>query len=562
MQVLGMLPKKERKKKDKSASGSSPENRLQLANIGMMKPKFSLSSSKDSGPPVLKASTSVPDSDPDDPYAFPDSGPSDSKLGGIGGLIASQGDSIFGKSLQSGTGFVRSPNDIRPTTTIGIPSSSTIAKYYPELAEKLEKMRSKPEPKVSPKSRAKSSRTMNKLQTKIAQNKITEKLRKYQELNHTDSNSSPLELSSPESGLPLDHSPSPGPSQSPVAPSSLTFSMQMPLKQYQSGSLTFLGVEQDLVGQEIPPLPQIDTSLLATLAAQDNMGFQTASETSAISTHLLTHHTPPRLPPPYPGSSLLSPASSATSSDLPVTSPQAHLTSMMGQIPLAVHKSLVSKERDSVSGMPSMTSLPFTPPPPHQPSILSPGSMPKMSTGTPGQIFSTSLQPATRQYQSENEVSVETKTLNNHTSVLTPPSDIDIFPFLNRKPLVVDTAVPVNRPSRTLTSPNTLSAQLSLPPPPPYVSPLTSHKRTNTTPVTVVNAKVPSTARVNLNPANRPSSQPLSLSAVPHNKLRKVKGLLTEKAAMKKLKSESAVKYYSFYAKRKISNHSLVGPCK
>ena len=60
-----------------------------------------------------------------------------------------------------------------------------IAKLYPELAEKLERARVKPEVKLkqeskSSRSSTRSSRTMNQLQNKIAQNKIKDKLKKNQ----------------------------------------------------------------------------------------------------------------------------------------------------------------------------------------------------------------------------------------------------------------------------------------------------------------------------------------------------------------------------------------------
>ena len=61
-------------------------------------------------------------------------------------------------------------------------SSTPIAQLYPELAEKLERTRSKPDVKLKGdlknKSGQKNSRTMNRLQTKIAQNKIKDKLKK------------------------------------------------------------------------------------------------------------------------------------------------------------------------------------------------------------------------------------------------------------------------------------------------------------------------------------------------------------------------------------------------
>ncbi len=68
--------------------------------------------------------------------------------------------------------------------------STPIAKLYPELAEKLERTRSKPEVKLKNDGKGKSqkhSRTMNKLQTKIAQNKIKDKWKKNEKMSPPNS---------------------------------------------------------------------------------------------------------------------------------------------------------------------------------------------------------------------------------------------------------------------------------------------------------------------------------------------------------------------------------------
>ena len=214
---------------------------------------------------------------------------------------------------------------------------------------------------------------MNKLQTKIAQNKINEKLRKSQELSqgeansipssplHTYPNSSPMHnsypnsspvqaFSSPEQNMEVDQSPVRSPStqrflgvasksylstspshslskSSSIASalnqtpsnilnsvvvsvggqvvnssgqaagqtlgfvpctifnsghgqvSSLPFSSQSttaaPVSNFHTG-FTLSGYEQGtgVVAADVPPLPQVDTSFLATLAAQDNLDFQ------------------------------------------------------------------------------------------------------------------------------------------------------------------------------------------------------------------------------------------------------------------------------------------------
>ncbi|CAE1255675.1 INO80D [Acanthosepion pharaonis] len=154
--------------------------------------------------------------DPEDPYAFPDpvatdvpktsTNSSSSSIGLLGNAaaasagstssissISSSGGSNSGSGGISASGQLseslaphqpllhraRSPADAGSNVT----SSGTgisIAKLYPELVEKLEGRKpQKPEQKL--KSKVDSSRTMNRLQTKIAQNKIKDKLKKTQD---------------------------------------------------------------------------------------------------------------------------------------------------------------------------------------------------------------------------------------------------------------------------------------------------------------------------------------------------------------------------------------------
>lgn len=161
--------------------------------------------------------------DPEDPYAFPDPVAADvpktstnsSSCGSIGllgnvAVAASTGGSTGsinsisssgGSSSTSGcitpaTGQLseslaaplhqpllhraRSPADVGSNTVASSGTGIPIAKLYPELAEKLEGRKpQKPEQKL--KSKVDSSRTMNRLQTKIAQNKIKDKLKKTQD---------------------------------------------------------------------------------------------------------------------------------------------------------------------------------------------------------------------------------------------------------------------------------------------------------------------------------------------------------------------------------------------
>ncbi|XP_059145382.1 INO80 complex subunit D-like [Physella acuta] len=514
MQVLGMLPKKERKKKDKQLIETK-----QPPVIG--KTKFCLS--KDSVPPIKPATSAE---DPDDPYAFPDVGPAENKT--VASSVSSTSDSVLGKSLQSGQGFVRSASDIS-TSGLSMSGGSTIAKYYPELAEKLEKMRAKPEPKVTSKSRARSSRTMNKLQTKIAQNKINEKLRKSQELSQTDSNSSPLQLSSPE------HSTSPGPSPA----SSHTFSPQAAPAPPFTSTFSLSGYEHVRSSQDVPPLPHVDTSFLATLAAQDNLGFPNSGvgDMGLTSERLLTVHTPPRLPPPYPGSSTLSTPSSLASSDLPASafSPQTNLNCVLESFNSSPQRTAITQV--GPSGPSSIPSLNFTH---HQNNPSSTSFLSQTSAS-----FTTSSTPS-YSFPSSGVTSGAHLKLQNHITAPLPPSNVDLFSLLNiNSKLGVDPSMGVT-PSAMLPSPNTLAAHLNLPPPPPYVPPAVQQKVS--TPV-LPSVPVP---KVQLSAVPRAS--------VPHVKLHKLNGILSEKEAKRKFRSDLAVKFYSFYAKRRVSSHCMVGP--
>ncbi|CAG5130891.1 unnamed protein product [Candidula unifasciata] len=548
MQVLGMLPKKERKKKDKP--GVVSENKLQLINSGNAKAKFSLS--KDTSTPVIKPPPSA--GDPDDPYAFPDAGPAENKPGDLTGVMPASCDSILGKSLQTGQGFVRSASDISSTAGFSLSGGSTIAKYYPELAEKLEKMRAKPETKVVPKSRARVSRTMNKLQTKIAQNKINEKLRKSQELNQTDSNSSPIQVSSPEHGAEFELSPSLDRVFSPVL---RTYGSHGSATGSFPPNLSASRYEQLPGTQDIPPLPQVDTSFLATLAVQDSMGFQNTLNETGLSERLMAAHTPPRLPPPYPGSSTLSTPSSLASTDLPASafSPQTNLNCVLENFSASHSPQRTTITQTGPSGPSSLSSLSFSSPhslhpglqTPTPPGFLSPAS----SSSFPSSIASNYSFPTSAGTTDSQLPSL--KSVNNRLPTI-PPSNINIFSMLNINPkqLSIDPATGLPQ-QHLLPSPNTLAAHLSLPPPPPYVPPVVPPKvAVATQQQSIPQSKIP---------APVPASAPVTpKTSVPHTKLHKLTGILSEKVAKRKLKSDLAVNYYSLYAKRKISNHCLVGP--
>ena len=133
----------------------------------------------------------------DDPYAFMDSDVEPSKAKKLSPenvslslkpAIVAPLTSPIKSAVQVPESTANSPNSTSNTNSVMTKPSSSIAKLYPQLAQKLEK----PKPKVEaadkgkgktdqkPTRTSKSSKTMNRLQSKIAQNKIKDKLKKTQ----------------------------------------------------------------------------------------------------------------------------------------------------------------------------------------------------------------------------------------------------------------------------------------------------------------------------------------------------------------------------------------------
>lgn len=180
MQVLGMLPKKERKpkkEKDRLALLSAQiHSRGAKSDPGLLQNKIRPRPSVGSIKSKLisnKLSSRVEESD--DIYAFPTDSYERNKT------VTTGVPAVTSTDLSTAvTGAIT--YSVR--TSSAESGQSSLAKIYPELAEKLEKIKPKVEVKV--KGKVKSSRTMNSLQTKIAQNKIKDKLKK----NHCSSNAS------------------------------------------------------------------------------------------------------------------------------------------------------------------------------------------------------------------------------------------------------------------------------------------------------------------------------------------------------------------------------------
>lgn len=168
-----------------STISSMLDNKMTLED--RLKTKFNLCQ-KENGPE---------DEDLDDPYAFPDSEPVKLAQSPVqsGPPSLTESPPVNHVTVNNvGTNAVTTPNAGTEKGSIskvptpensnhGIQATVPMAKLYPELAEKLERARGKPEVKLKQESKSKSSRssrTMNQLQTKIAQNKIKDKLKKNQ----------------------------------------------------------------------------------------------------------------------------------------------------------------------------------------------------------------------------------------------------------------------------------------------------------------------------------------------------------------------------------------------
>ena len=197
MQHLGLAPTKrgkdvikDVKEEPPTSNGISGDNKLRLEE--RLKNKFNLHQKEPGG---------GGDVFDDDPYAFHDTDPP-KLVGKTSPIIKPSPPPAKSNSLTSS----KAPSpQIKTNTILGLSSASpehnhvaptkvaplnpkaadntrsgmsSIAKLYPELAEKLERVRTKTDPKA--KTSTKSSRTMNRLQTKIAQNKIKDKLKKTQ----------------------------------------------------------------------------------------------------------------------------------------------------------------------------------------------------------------------------------------------------------------------------------------------------------------------------------------------------------------------------------------------
>jgi hypothetical protein len=543
MQVLGMLPRKPKKEKDKDKdkdkdkkedAAIKDKDNVTPMDSGSVKQfadrykpkKLTLTKSAQS---ALINKVSTPVDDPDDPYAFNDAAPEMSPAsasGGMGGMSSVLSD-ISSRSPH--TSALPSPSrSLSDSLTIGMGGIGiSKAKLYPELAEKLEKVRHTPEAKTS-KARSRSSRTMNKLQTKIAQNKIAQnKLRKSQELSQS-----------------VEHSPSSVASPERMAAALLNASLSS-----GAGDMShLLGADSAAtLGVAASQLQQLKVSgLVPGLAGVDAAA---GSGDAGLHSHLLgldrghvTGMMSPQhsLPPPYPG--------------LPREagfSPQHHMgghavgnkvpvTSLSSQTPLSPYMSFSQASFSSPVVSPAQTH--------HH--ALHQGSPLQHHPALSRQLSSSShLAPVSVSWPSPYGTPVPMDSSDSSSYSFSPhhhqPVLNQSLPFSRQASLekVVSgypqtsalLSVKHPYPHRQTLNPNVSQAPISLglPPPPPYIP--------------------------RVLPFPVPTSVPAG-SSVLVTRVHRPRGVLTEKEAKARLKDEVAVKLYGMYVHRRLSNHVFVEP--
>ncbi|XP_076455755.1 uncharacterized protein LOC143290291 [Babylonia areolata] len=538
MQVLGMLPRRERKpKKEKETKDKDTSNKDNVTSLDANKMTFGdrLKSKKLTLPKPAVASPLMgkiltPVDDPDDPYAFHDAAPEVSPVpnsmtpGGPAGMLpgglADMAKSPYPQSLPS-------PSQSRPAGEGLGTGCMPKAKLYPELAEKLEKPRPSQEAKTS-KSRARSSRTMNKLQTKIAQNKIKDKLRKSQESNQAEL--SPSQVASPErvglgasallnSGIVgADFGAVPGTDMNPV---NLNTTQLHPLA---------------LPGLGLPPIDRIRTQGLGPAGLSGST--PDSLEIERLKQRVVTPHHHPfhPLPPPYPGSSVkreqhFSPAEGAETSRTAGQNPVVEMpvtTSLPSHTPLHPYLSFSQASSLSVPVVSPAQSQPHHHHLQHQSqsSSLQSHSLPRQKSqasqgSTHSVIPANNIDlPFTPQLSSVLSQTVANRTSHHSSANSAFPQTSAI---LTSKP----------PPPSPLVSSRSVDVRtsLDLPPPPPYVP----RTRTCSVPTSVTNS-----------------------SSVLMTHIQRPKGILTEKEAHCRLKNDDAVKLYGMYARQKIHNHVFV----
>ena len=518
MQVLGMLPRKERKKKDTKVSEPPVpiqrdvvrDNRRSFED--RVKSRFNSGKLKND---ILRTESGFGE-DPDDPYAFPD--PSgDAKSCTNGPLYTLPSPSPYSEAPLSvssqGSHGSKSPGD-------GGSGVSSIAKLYPELAEKLEKIKPKQEAcvKVKDKGKAKSSRTMNRLQTKIAQNRIKDKLKRNQESN--SQSQSPCHGYGSHGSAHLNNS-MVNHYDIDVMERTLPNNIESP-SSYGSHSTVFPPGYNQAISETRKgyPFQMLHPNVMQSSPQADILPSPNAPEFGY-----------PGLPPGIPHGVPLESLPGMPNSGIKT---QQSVDSQPSSVPISYQQRYSNKSIAVTSSAP-VTTLSSTSPYQLKPPISSASS--GISMGVHGQVQPIAYKPPPPPY---------TKSVIGNRGSGCVDSLSSSVPSLSATHVNNTSSVPclvTNMSSRVTNVTSQMAPHQVLPPPPPYRSKSRNTARTKT-------------------------FKPLTVAAVPHlppsavTRPRKVKHILEDKDLPKKMKVESSKTFYRRYANTKQYNHSFVGAGK
>lgn len=537
MQVLGMLPRKEKKyKKDKITENMLSDVKIPFQD--RVKSRFNINKLQSDS--LLNSKST---DDPDDPYAFPDpSGENvEDKNKIITTVVQPNTPSPAGSSPSSANqNLAKSPGDSN--------GSSCIAKFYPELAEKLEKIKPKTEiiKLKDMKGKDKSSRTMNSLQTRIAQNRIKSKRRGTQESPSQSLSQSPL-------------------GKSPLHPGSISnvysgFSNHIDFDKHQRTPPAYNHFDSS------PTEPQKSANTVPGIELKRpppnyfKQPLERAQSVTRVDSPVVTSEDKVYK---APTSASTLPVQSVTQSvpmEIPHGTPLQSLPGMPGRTPLSNGPNMSPSLPTNVS---NPLSLDLS-----NPSVLSPSFAALMAKNP----FLATLPPHLLASLNQQQVPVPFINLNSTTAGNINPNIIGdkVISPLQMAPQLPNAGLPARPPPPLLSPSGITSTFLSVcggsttttsvtftapsqirPPPPSYSSAVAQQTKTKAPTTASVTSKTTVTKTV-LNVI--PSVSPSLMSAKPS----KMKHVLGDKDVEKKIKTDMARKYYKDYVKRKIYNHSLL----
>lgn len=539
MQVLGMLPRKEKKqKKDKISENMLSDVKIPFQD--RVKSRFNINKLQNDS--ILNSKSA---DDPDDPYAFPDpsvdSAEDKNKI--ITTVVQPNTPSPAGGSPSPAhQSLAKSPGDSN--------GSSCIAKFYPELAEKLEKIKPKTEiMKLKDiKGKDKSSRTMNSLQTRIAQNRIKSKRRGTQESPSQSHSQSPL-------------------GKSPLHPGSINnvysgFANHMDFEKSQRTPPAYNHFDNS------PTEPQKSATSVPGIELKRpppnyfKQPFERVQHVSRVDSPIVTSEEKICKAPTIVSSQPVQSVTHSVPLDVPHGTPLQSLPGMPGKASVPNAPSMPSSLQTNV---PNAFNLDFS-----NPSVL-PTNFAAFLTKNP---FLATLPPHLLASLNQQQTPVPFINLNSTTAggkinpsiggeKMIPPAQPSpqqenmSLPVRPPPPLLSPSGITTTFPTVCGGSTTTTSVTFTAPspqirPPPPPYSSAVGHQTKNKVPVAGTGTSKTTYTKPVLSVI--PSVSPSLMSAKPS----KLKRVLPEKDIDKKIKNDMARKYYKDYVKRKIYNHSLL----